>query len=133
MGSSQSLCACLSLCLSVSMSSRPHRFLAIIKLRPIIARSACNRRPMLTQYNFYRIALSPKLVSGVSQCGTVELICDLVQPKMSPALSFAGMYRRSFIYCRNRTSYFSIKSSNLFFGLISLISLIVCMFIVRHQ
>ena len=30
---------------------------------------------------------------------------DLFQPKMSPTLSFSGMYRKSFIYRRNRTNY----------------------------
>ena len=29
---------------------------------------------------------------------------DLVQPKMSPTLSFYAMYQKSFIYRRNRTN-----------------------------
>ena len=29
---------------------------------------------------------------------------DLFQPKMSPTLSFSRMYRKSFIYRRNRTN-----------------------------
>ena len=29
---------------------------------------------------------------------------DLFQPKMSPTLSFSGVYRKSFIYRRNRTN-----------------------------
>ena len=29
----------------------------------------------------------------------------LVQPKMSPTLSFSGIYRKSFIYRSNRTNY----------------------------
>ena len=34
-----------------------------------------------------------------------NVICkDLFQPKMSPTLSFYGMYQKSFIYCRNRNN-----------------------------
>ena len=36
---------CLYACLSVSLSGRPRRFLAIIKARPVIVRSACGRSP----------------------------------------------------------------------------------------
>ena len=36
-------------------------------------------------------------------CNTSNL-CDGVQPKMSPTISFSGMYRKSFIYRRNRTN-----------------------------
>ena len=32
-----------------------------------------------------------------------ESIIDRVQPKMYPTLSFSGMYRKSFIYRRERT------------------------------
>ena len=30
---------------------------------------------------------------------------DLVQLKVSPTLSFSSMYRKSFIYCRDRNNY----------------------------
>ena len=34
----------------------------------------------------------------------ISSIYDLFQPKMSPTLSFSGMYRKSFIHRRNRTN-----------------------------
>ena len=35
---------------------------------------------------------------------TINLNDDGVQPKISPTISFSGMYRKSFIYRRNRTN-----------------------------
>ena len=37
--------------------------------------------------------------------GYIGGIIYLVQPKMSPTLSFSGMYPKSFIYRRNKTNY----------------------------
>ena len=54
---------------------------------------------------------------------------DGVQPKMSPTISFSGMYQKPFIYLRNRDNY-QFKTWNLF---INLISLIVRTFIVRYH
>ena len=36
--------------------------------------------------------------------GEVRMTNDRVQPRMSPTLSFSGMYQKSFIYRRNRNN-----------------------------
>ena len=45
-GVQSSLYVCPSVSLSVSLSGRPRQFLAIIKVPPVIACSACSRRPL---------------------------------------------------------------------------------------
>ena len=36
--------------------------------------------------------------------GNTSNLCDGVQSKMSPTISFSGMYQKPFIYRRNRTN-----------------------------
>ena len=78
-GSSRSLCAWLSLCLYVSMSGCPYQFLAIIKARPIIARSACGWRLEVLQYNFYSITSYSSVVQSrlyifLSFCWVIRIL-----------------------------------------------------------
>ena len=53
------VCLSFSQCLCVSLAGCPRQFLEIIKLWPVIARSACSCRPQVMQYNLYSSTVSP--------------------------------------------------------------------------
>ena len=52
-------------------------------------------------YNILEVLLVVTLVYMLTY---IFLCYDGVQPKMSPTISFSGMYQKSFIYLRNRTN-----------------------------
>ena len=56
------------------------------------------------RFDLYRHTFDAPHMPSTFVCTPTELALDLFQPKMSPTLSFSGMYQKPFIYCRNKTN-----------------------------
>ena len=74
----------------------------LLKRATVGPRRTTDNRLRLKEITYYYIH-TPFLVGAILQTGGYILF-DLVQPKMSPTLSFSSMYKKPFIYRRNKTN-----------------------------